>query len=156
MESVCISTNCKLYPMCANAQGSGPSVDWMRYGMGGSHISEQRQTPACGPSANYALFTPLKEGTVMRIGNDAILSLNSPDSLSQLKTLRTARGMSQVELSQRTGIDAATISLIESGKRNPTLKTLCAILSALGYELNIIGKESIVPQPALLPLQAEN
>jgi len=149
MESVCISTNCKLYPMCANAQGQGPCVDWMCYGHRGTRISD---LPACGPSANYALFAPIKESAVMRVGNDALISLDSPDSLSQLKTLRSARGVSQMELSQRTGIAVAALSRIECGKRNPTLKTLCTILSALGYELNVIDKEGAAPQPAPRPL----
>lgn len=51
---------------------------------------------------------------------------------SKLKEVREARGMSQVELSEASGISRATISAMENGvARNTTSKTLVALATAL-------------------------
>lgn len=51
---------------------------------------------------------------------------------SKLKDVREARGMSQVELSEVSGISRATISAMENGvARNTTSKTLVALATAL-------------------------
>lgn len=44
---------------------------------------------------------------------------------------RKAKKISQEKLSKLTGLDRTFISLIENGKRNPTLSTILKISSAL-------------------------
>ena len=61
----------------------------------------------------------------------------------QLKTLRTERSISQRELAEKTKVSQQTISLIESGKMDPSLKLLTAIAVVLGVVLliGVITKE---------------
>lgn len=49
---------------------------------------------------------------------------------------RTALDLSQEELAQRVGVARQTISLIESGKYNPTLNLCIAICKTLGKTLD--------------------
>lgn len=54
----------------------------------------------------------------------------------RLKLARTALDLSQEELAQRVGVARQTISLIESGKYNPTLNLCIAICKTLGKTLD--------------------
>ena len=49
----------------------------------------------------------------------------------RLRLLRGARGISQRELARRVGLPNSTISLIESGRTNPTIGALKRILDGL-------------------------
>ncbi|MDV7269522.1 cupin domain-containing protein [Thioclava sp. A2] len=49
----------------------------------------------------------------------------------RLRLLRIARGVSQRELARRVGLPNSTISLIESGRTNPTIGALKRILDGL-------------------------
>jgi transcriptional regulator with XRE-family HTH domain len=49
-----------------------------------------------------------------------------------IRTLRERRGMSLSELAQRAGVGKSTLSMLESGKANPSIETLWAIAAALG------------------------
>ncbi|HEY1375791.1 MAG TPA: helix-turn-helix transcriptional regulator [Gemmataceae bacterium] len=50
----------------------------------------------------------------------------------ELKRERERQGLTLAELADRTGIDAAALSRLETGKQaNPTLDTLCRIAHAL-------------------------
>lgn len=49
-----------------------------------------------------------------------------------LKNLRIKCGMSQQELAFESGLDRTFISLLERGKRQPTLTTLFQLSKALG------------------------
>lgn len=49
-----------------------------------------------------------------------------------LKEHRQAKGVSQQELSYRTGLDRSFIYLLETGMRRPSVATLFLIASALG------------------------
>ncbi|HEV7427836.1 MAG TPA: helix-turn-helix transcriptional regulator [Thermoanaerobaculia bacterium] len=55
-----------------------------------------------------------------------------------IKTCRLARRMSQSELAERTNLSAAYISLIESGKKQPTIPTLDAIAEAFELSLDVL------------------
>ena len=46
---------------------------------------------------------------------------------SKLKELRESKGMTQRDVSIATGLTDATIGKLESGKGNPTLKTVQAL-----------------------------
>ena len=54
---------------------------------------------------------------------------------NRLKELRTLRNMPQEELAGRANLNRTYISLIERGKRNPSLMCLMSISAALGISL---------------------
>jgi len=60
----------------------------------------------------------------------------------EVAAARADKGMTQVELSKRTGIDQADISKIERGLANPSVLTLDKIAKALDSELSIKIKRS--------------
>ena len=54
----------------------------------------------------------------------------------RMKLARLEREMSQEALAQAVGVTRQTISMVESGKYNPTLKLCVAICRALGRTLD--------------------
>jgi transcriptional regulator with XRE-family HTH domain len=60
----------------------------------------------------------------------------------QLRAARLAQGWSQREMSRRSGVSQANISVVESGQGDPRLSTLSAIASALGLTLVLIDRTS--------------
>ncbi|WP_308798925.1 helix-turn-helix domain-containing protein [Agromyces silvae] len=54
-----------------------------------------------------------------------------------LRAARASAGLSQAEVAQRSGIDKSTISLIESGRRSPSVDKLDRLLHATGRRLGI-------------------
>lgn len=60
---------------------------------------------------------------------------------SLLREARTSAGLSQAELALRAGVTQSVVSVYESGRRQPSVPTLAALVAATGYELDIsIGK----------------
>jgi transcriptional regulator with XRE-family HTH domain len=59
-----------------------------------------------------------------------------------IKVLRTASGLKQKDLAQRAGIKANYLSLVESGKRDPSLNVLRAIAKALNVPISMLFWES--------------
>ncbi len=57
---------------------------------------------------------------------------------AELILLRRMRGLTQRQLSGRSGIQQSEISRIEGGRANPTAATLAALARALGGELRIV------------------
>jgi len=55
----------------------------------------------------------------------------------QFLELRQAKGWTQNQLAEASGIAQAEISRIEQGKANPTVQTLIALVSALDGEIQI-------------------
>lgn len=53
----------------------------------------------------------------------------------RIKSLRTAAGLSQVELAERSGLPQSHISRLEAGKHSPTRLTLEKLAEALGRPL---------------------
>jgi transcriptional regulator with XRE-family HTH domain len=53
----------------------------------------------------------------------------------QIAELRAARGLSQAETAQRSGLRQATLSRIETGTSKPTLDTLERLAQTLGAHL---------------------
>lgn len=51
-----------------------------------------------------------------------------------LKDLRKKKSISQEKLAEKTGLNRIFISLIETGKRNPTLTTICKLSQGLGIK----------------------
>lgn len=60
---------------------------------------------------------------------------------NQLLELRRARGLTQIELAQRSGVAQAEISRLERGAGNPTEKTLTALADELGGEWRLVPAE---------------
>ena len=60
---------------------------------------------------------------------------------SVIKERRKTLDINQKELSELTEIGLRTIKGLESGKTNPTLKTIVKILDSLGLELTIKTKK---------------
>ena len=55
-----------------------------------------------------------------------------------IRVIRAARGYSQRELAQRSGLTPSFISLLESGGRTPSVKTLKALADAFGVPTELI------------------
>ncbi len=64
---------------------------------------------------------------------------------ASIKTARKAHNLTQAQLGERVGVQAAQISKIESG-RNLTISTIVRVLKALGLsaEFSITGLEPVV------------
>lgn len=54
-----------------------------------------------------------------------------------LRLARTSAGLSQAELVRRSGVDKSTVSLIESGRRNPSIEKLDHLLRSTGRRVGI-------------------
>ncbi|WP_368670053.1 helix-turn-helix domain-containing protein [Chitinophaga sp. GbtcB8] len=77
-------------------------------------------------SANiFHRFTSVEES------KDILLTLGD-----NIKALRKLKGLTQVDMETRTGIDAGDLSRIESGQVNLTFIKLVKLAAALGVELN--------------------
>ena len=55
------------------------------------------------------------------------------------KQLREDNGITQKEISEKTGLTPATLSRLENGQTEPTLATTVKYLEALGLELKIVN-----------------
>lgn len=51
-----------------------------------------------------------------------------------LRRLREAEGMTQLELAMRAGVDAAEISRLEQGRRDPKITTVVRLAAGLGVD----------------------
>ena len=61
--------------------------------------------------------------------------------LSELVKIRKEKGLSQAELAEKTGNKQQVISRIENKENSPTLKTVCAILRSLDYEIQLVPRQ---------------
>ena len=59
-----------------------------------------------------------------------------------VRKIRRAFGMTQVDLSAKSGVSLPTIQNIETGRANPSLATLESVLKPLGLVLEIRKKEA--------------
>lgn len=59
---------------------------------------------------------------------------------ANLVQARKARGFSQEELASRCGLDRTFISMIERGKRTPTLSTIIKLSIALECNIELLFK----------------
>jgi transcriptional regulator with XRE-family HTH domain len=73
--------------------------------------------------------------------------------VDELRRLRTERGWSQQDLADRSGVDRATISLAEGGRRGPRIETMEKLAKAMGVEVADFFPKS---QPALFPEPSES
>jgi transcriptional regulator with XRE-family HTH domain len=61
---------------------------------------------------------------------------------ANLKDLREARGLTQQELSDRSGVPRPTLAHLESGQGNPTLSVLIKVAAALGISIEALVSQS--------------
>lgn len=59
------------------------------------------------------------------------------DISSIIKARRIVLGISQEDLAEMSGVSIATIKTIETGKANPSLRTLESLAVILGLELSL-------------------
>jgi len=92
-------------------------------------------------SLRFSDFMREVEEEAQREGPQAVAELRAFDAHFKLATelilLRRQRGITQRQLSAKSGIQQAEISRIEGGRANPTVSTLSALANALGGELGI-------------------
>lgn len=69
---------------------------------------------------------------------------------TRLEEVRTARNLTQTELSQLSGVDQSTISLYETHKRQPGLPILHKLAGALKCQVSdlLAAPGSPIPVPA--------
>jgi transcriptional regulator with XRE-family HTH domain len=65
----------------------------------------------------------------------------------RLRELREARGLTQKELAERTGLTTDGIAKLERSDRGPTWETVLALCNALGVGCGEFAKEP-APRPA--------
>lgn len=63
-----------------------------------------------------------------------------------IRNERKKRGLTQSDLSDKTGLTQATISIIEAGKPSAKLQTVILLLSALDLKLNVSSHEAGLPE----------
>ena len=66
-----------------------------------------------------------------------------------IRMARRKAGLSQTELAALAGTSQAAVSTYESGKRSPSVDTLCRILAATGHEVRMRLAEPDTHEPAL-------
>lgn len=67
--------------------------------------------------------------------------MNESEKLGKnLKHIRTAKGISQGEISRILEVDKSFVSNIENGKTNPTLATIAKIAKAIGVSVGELMK----------------
>ncbi len=83
----------------------------------------------------------IRHGGIDSAGRHLLMSSSLQQRIARnVRRLRTARGLTQEQLADITGVAAAQISRIETGSRNTTLTTIEAIAAGLGCDLvDLIG-----------------
>lgn len=57
-----------------------------------------------------------------------------------LKKIRTKKGITQIEISKKLGVNRSFVSNLENGKTNPTLATITKLAQVLGVSTNELLK----------------
>ena len=72
---------------------------------------------------------------------------------TRLFALRTSMGLTQEQLAERSGLDQASISEIENGDANPTVRTLGRVAAGLEVDASVLLNLTALPPavPAELP-----
>jgi transcriptional regulator with XRE-family HTH domain len=59
---------------------------------------------------------------------------------SVLRGLRSERGLSQARLAQEAGLDRTYVSMLERGRRQPSLDTMIRLAEALSITLTVLAR----------------
>jgi len=63
--------------------------------------------------------------------------------LKRLRELREAKGLTQLQLAEKTGLTGGTIGNFESGRKAPSVKTLCRLADTLWVTIDcLLGREN--------------
>jgi transcriptional regulator with XRE-family HTH domain len=65
-----------------------------------------------------------------------------------VRRAREARGLTQTQLAEISGIEQSNISAIENNRRQPSAATLHQLLLACGFEVLAAAGDLVVPFPA--------
>jgi DNA-binding XRE family transcriptional regulator len=99
-----------------------------------------------GMGRKFSDFMKEVEAEARREGPQAVAELDAFDAhfklAAELILLRKRRGLSQRQLSAKSGIQQADISRIEGGRANPTLETISVLARSLGGELKLAAAPS--------------
>ena len=71
------------------------------------------------------------------------------DVPARLRTVRTRRGMTLLEVAERTGISKSTLSRLETGQRRPTLEILLALSTTYRVPLDELVAAPEVGDPRI-------
>lgn len=71
-----------------------------------------------------------------------------------IRMARREAGFSQQELASRAGTSQAAVSAYESGRRSPSVDTLCRLLAAAGFEVRMRLSPPDTHAPALAAAEA--
>ena len=63
--------------------------------------------------------------------------------VGELVKLRKEKGLTQIDLANRSGNKQQAISRIEKHENSPTLKTLCNILDVLEYDIQLVPRQKV-------------
>lgn len=66
--------------------------------------------------------------------------------MSKLRDYRTARGLSQGDFAKSVGVQKATISRIEKGKRTPSMALVSRMVEATD---GVLRADDFMPDPAI-------
>ena len=86
------------------------------------------------PASEY----PRLKGTRRKVVFDAVEALNWLSG-RDLRRDREAAGLTQAEVARRAGMRAETLSRLERGRGNPTVRTIARIVRAIRSERNGAG-----------------
>jgi transcriptional regulator with XRE-family HTH domain len=59
----------------------------------------------------------------------------------KIKQMRLAKGLTQVELAEKVGIEQSYLSLLENGKQEPCLRVIDMLATGLGTPLGKLFKD---------------
>lgn len=66
---------------------------------------------------------------------------------NRISDMRLARGITQMELAEQTGLSATYIGYIEQGKRHAKFEIYVNIVTKLGYSMNDLFDEELAEDP---------
>lgn len=112
------------------------------------------QSPSAGcetqMTRKFQDFIREVEAEAQREGPKAVAELAAFNAhfrlAAELLSLRKARGLTQRQLSKKTGIQQSEISRIEAAHANPTMGTVSALARALGAEVRLVTATKHAPK----------
>jgi DNA-binding XRE family transcriptional regulator len=122
-------------------------------------MSRTDSKPALSPEQQAAVEAIRARSKIERPGPDELIDRGELDELVphgqfmelrelivRLRKIREARGLSLMDVSERSGMTRAAISKLENGWNvNPTLETLFRYAAALGVHISLSVDEARLP-----------
>ena len=128
----------QMQPMTGDSRAKAAQAKTMRQKAGPSAVAQAADRELAGLALNQAT---LDAGAVDRGGDkSADLWLGQ-----QLRVLRRGRGLSLVELADRTGLSIGNISQIERGVSSPSVRSLKKLSEALQVSIGDLFQDTDLP-----------